>query len=572
MYKEYFGLQELPFSIAPDPRYLYMSEQHREALAHLIYGFNGDGGFVLLTGEVGAGKTTVCRCLLEQIPENIDIAFILNPKLSVQELLATICDEFRIKYPADNVSVKVYVDLINTYLLDAHSRGRQAVLLIDEAQNLDPDILEQLRLLTNLETNQQKLLQIILIGQPELRDKLSKPELLQLSQRVTARYHLGSLSKKEVGNYVKHRLSVAGLRYPLFPDSAVKELYRQSRGVPRIINVICDRALLGAYVQKKDKVKKSILKKAAAEVFGGARHSFPLKKARTWSLVILAVIAVGAVFAASYYKQIRVIETDTFVEIPDVESMEEESLQEESLIEEPLKEEPYFATPVKESIDELPQMTYAVQWPDDQPLTKSRGMAFQSLYSQWNLTYGPEKNPDACAYAQTKGLQCYQKSGSVASLILFNRPAVLRLFNIHGLNFYVTITAVKGDSAILVVGKESVRISLEDVESQWGGDYTLLWKTPHYYKGSIEPGKRNLLIPWLDRQLAFVQNRKRKIRANIRYDEELVSHVKKFQRAEGLLPDGIIGPQTLMRLNTALGTKSPTLKGEKSNSNDKKDS
>ena len=211
MYKEYFGLKELPFSIAPDPRYLYMSNQHREALAHLIYGINTQGGFVLLTGEVGTGKTTVCRCLLDQMPENIDVAFILNPKMTAEELLASICDELRIQYPQGSNSIKIFVDHINIYLLDAHTKGRKTVLIIEEAQNLNTDVLEQIRLLTNLETNQEKLLQIIMLGQPELREKLSRPELRQLSQRITARYHLGSLSRQEISEYVSHRLSVAGV-------------------------------------------------------------------------------------------------------------------------------------------------------------------------------------------------------------------------------------------------------------------------------------------------------------------------------------------------------------------------
>jgi general secretion pathway protein A len=202
MYREYFELKELPFSIAPDPRYLFMSNQHREALAHLVYGINSDGGFILLTGEVGTGKSTVCRCLLEKIPQNFNIALVLNPKLTVEELLATICDELCIDYPKGNTSIKVFVDYINAYLLDAHAKGRKTVLIIEEAQNLSIDVLEQVRLLTNLETNQRKLLQIIMLGQPELKGMLSRPELRQLSQRITARYHLGSLSKQEASAYV----------------------------------------------------------------------------------------------------------------------------------------------------------------------------------------------------------------------------------------------------------------------------------------------------------------------------------------------------------------------------------
>ena len=186
MYTNYFHLKQAPFSIAPDPRYLFMSERHREALAHLLYGIGSGGGFVLLTGEIGAGKTTVCRCFIEQVPDDCRLAYIFNPKLTVEELLQTICDEFRIDV-SPTAGVKAYVDAINAYLLESHARGHNNVLVIDEAQNLSAQVLEQLRLLTNLETSERKLLQIILIGQPELREMLARPELEQLAQRVIAR-------------------------------------------------------------------------------------------------------------------------------------------------------------------------------------------------------------------------------------------------------------------------------------------------------------------------------------------------------------------------------------------------
>src|SRR6188768_2306382 len=201
MYASFFGLKHEPFSIAPDPRYLFMSERHREALAHLLYGVKGaGGGFVLLTGEIGAGKTTVCRCLLEQIPKRCNVAYIFNPKLTALELLKTVCDEFHVPYQhegAGNPTVKDYLDPLNDFLLKTHAVGLNNVLIIDEAQNLSAGVLEQLRLLTNLETNERKLLQIVLIGQPELRTMLAKPELEQLAQRVVARFHLEALSEAE---------------------------------------------------------------------------------------------------------------------------------------------------------------------------------------------------------------------------------------------------------------------------------------------------------------------------------------------------------------------------------------
>ena len=267
MYRKYFGMKRPPFSIAPDPRYLYMSEQHREALAHLLYGIRSDGGFVLLTGEVGTGKTTICRRVLETLTRNIVVAFIIHPSLSVPELLAAVCDEFGISYPK-KTNIKGLVDRINHFLLELNARRKKAIVIIDEAQNLSNEVLEEIRLLTNLETNERKLLQIILIGQPELKDKLAKPELSQVAQRIVARCHLGPLSEDEVINYVNHRLEVARGRSDLFSDNALSNIYRYSGGIPRLINLICDRALLGAFVQEKEKVDEAILAKAASEVLG----------------------------------------------------------------------------------------------------------------------------------------------------------------------------------------------------------------------------------------------------------------------------------------------------------------
>ncbi len=268
MYLDHFGLLEHPFSIAPDPRYLFMSERHREALAHLLYGMDTNGAFILLTGEVGTGKTTVSRCLLEQVPENTNLALVLNPKLNAIELLQVICDELRVVYDESELSVKALVDYINRYLLGAHAQGKKTVVLIEEAQNLDLDVLEQLRLLTNLETSQQKLLQVILLGQPEFLEVLDRPELSQLAQRITARFHLKPLSLNEVGEYIGHRLAIAGCRRPLFTGGVIKQVYKYSGGVPRLINVLCDRALLGCYVLNRFQIDKQILVKAASETLG----------------------------------------------------------------------------------------------------------------------------------------------------------------------------------------------------------------------------------------------------------------------------------------------------------------
>ncbi|MEP2614024.1 ExeA family protein, partial [Marinobacter alexandrii] len=269
MYYDFFGFREPPFSIAPDPRYLYLSERHKEALAHLMYGVKGQGGFIVITGEVGTGKTTVSRCFIENAPENADIALILNPRLSARELLSSICDEMGVTHPA-NATIKELVDLINQDLLRAHAAGRHKVLMIDEAQNLSADVLEQLRLLTNLETAEKKLLQIVLLGQPELQQILAMPELRQLNQRVTARYHLNAIGRAELPNYLSYRLSVAGMRGDIFSAGAVSRLYKESQGIPRLINLISDRALLGAYAEGEHEITTAHIRNAAREVRGDA--------------------------------------------------------------------------------------------------------------------------------------------------------------------------------------------------------------------------------------------------------------------------------------------------------------
>ncbi|HVQ24859.1 MAG TPA: AAA family ATPase, partial [Planctomycetota bacterium] len=269
MYTSFFGLNEKPFAITPDPRYLYLSERHTEALAHLAYGISEAGGFIQLTGEVGTGKTTVLRSLLQQLPPHCDVALILNPRVTPAEFLLAICDELHVGVPpGDDGSVKALVDLLTHFLLDAHGRSRRIVLMVDEAQNLDADVLEQVRLLTNLETATQKLLQIILIGQPELREVLARPELRQLAQRITGRYHLEALRKSETIAYLRHRARVAGATRDLFTGAAQRELHRLSGGVPRIINVIADRALLGAYTLEEPVVNGTLVRRAASEVYG----------------------------------------------------------------------------------------------------------------------------------------------------------------------------------------------------------------------------------------------------------------------------------------------------------------
>lgn len=537
MYAEYFDLKEPPFSIAPDPRYLYLSEQHREALAHLLYGINSDGGFVLLTGEVGTGKTTVCRCLLGQIPENTDIAFVLNPKLTPEELLATICDELGIRYPEGNTSSKVFVDLINTYLLDAYARGRRTVLVIEEAQNLSAEVLEQIRLLTNLETNQHKLLQIIMLGQPELNNKLSQPELQQLEQRITARYHLHSLSKKEVAAYVNHRLSVAGARNQLFPDSTSGELFHLSRGIPRLINVLCDRALLGAYVQGRSRVDKKTLAKAAREIFGHKvqGHTKGTFKWVLASALFIGLIAVSAAIYYNYHTQLLAIVTTRYIHQKSTSKLKTES-----------------------------PILSLLNWPADQPIHRSKELAYQSLLKQWNIIYKPS-NGYACKQSQAHGLDCLYEHGDLSSLIHLNRPAVVKLHDDQGREFYAALTALQGQNAAIIIGTEIKMVDLKEVEQRWSGNYTILWRMPPDYKVPVLPGQKGKVVQWLDKQMSLMQDRPTRLKKKLVFDSTLIREVQKFQLAKGLIPNGIVGPHTIIHLNTEVGSDEPLLISKKAN-------
>jgi general secretion pathway protein A len=535
MYENYFGLAEAPFSIAPDPRYLYMSRRHQEALAHLLYGVNGDGGFVLLTGEVGAGKTTVCRCLLEQVPASCDVAYIFNPRLTVEELLSTICLEFGIAHPPGNTSVKVFVDYINAYLLDAHARGRHTVLVIDEAQNLTAEVLEQMRLLTNLETNRRKLLQIILLGQPELAEMLERPELKQLAQRIVARYHLGPLSKPEVALYVRHRLEVAGAKHPLFPAALMGRLHRLSRGIPRVINVLCDRAMLGAYVQSKEKIDRVTLEQAAREVFP---RSAARRLGVATSLAAGLILVAGGALAVKAYQQMQ--------------HDNQSAAQKKS------------GRPAGESGSATPSANTqeTLVWPAGEAAANSKTMALAALFRAWGADYkGVDTQTAAvCRQARDLGVRCRMSRGGLDELRQANRPAVLQMRDVKGEEFFATLTALDDTTASFVVGGENQTVALGALAAQWSGEYTTLWRAPPEGLRTIRPGERGEAVAWLGGQFAQIQGTKADAAGKDQvYDEALVRKVRQFQLARGLIPDGAVGPQTLLRLSSAADTAAPRL-------------
>jgi len=540
MYTSFFGLNEKPFSITPDPRYLFMSERHGEALAHLVYGVTESGGFIQLTGEVGTGKTTLVRTLLlNRMPDNADVAVVLNPQLSVLEFLATICEELHIDVEHNRGSIKAQTDALNRHLLMAHAAGRRTILVVDEAQNLAPAVLEQVRLLTNLETAKQKLLQIILIGQPELRVLLARTDLRQLAQRITGRYHLEPLTMEETASYVEHRLKVAGALGEVFDSGAKKEVYRLSQGVPRLINVICDRALLGAYSQESRRVNSKLVRRAAAEVRG------QLERAPWLRLVATAAGIIGlAIIAASIWSVARQ------TEVPPVNAAE-------------VSAEMIAAELPAEEADAVSDETGAdVEIPEAQPslneqlqlaaeVTKTP-FALASLFEAWGLEY-KAGTQSGCSQANDAGLACLYQRGSWNGVKTMDRPAILTLVDDSGASHEVVLTAIHGGTAELSLGGVLVTHPVSAITEAWFGQYMLLWRPPTGGPVSLGLGSRGAAVLWLRESLATIGKRFDSNQPSSPvYDANLEQIVRNFQRAHRLDVDGLAGHQTQIIINSLL--------------------
>lgn len=583
MYGDFFGLDCAPFSIAPNPRFLYMSQRHREALAHLLYGLQSDGGFVLLTGEVGTGKTTVCRCLLEQVPDDTNLAFIFNPKLTVQELLATICDELEISYPSDPSEVqstKVFIDAITRYLLEAHGRGERTVLVIDEAQQLSYRVLEQLRLLTNLETNERKLLRIILLGQPELGDKLARPELRQLAQRITARFHLTPLSRDETRAYVRHRLSVAHGDPNIFGDASLARIHHLTQGVPRLINILCDRALLGAYVEDRHRVTRDIVKRAAREL-GGMSVTPVWKPLASAAAVILCVGISGT--AAYYYLGhdehfaqatndvvASLTHADVSVAPATHQPAAEEAGQPAASENAPTADTDVASVETHGAVTLISRDTddpaaiepeWGLDWPASLPVEISARVAFAALFERWHTPFDAQTPLDACDYAMRVGLRCLDKSGNLRSVMELDRPAVLELFDESGMRYHAAVLAIRNDEADLVIGRHQVTAKLADVDARWRGHYTILWQMPPGYTNAVREGDRGETVEWLRDRLAELrmQPADPELRQPDLFDDELAAMVRDFQHANGLEADAIAGAHTWIKLNDIVGVGVPRI-------------
>ena len=539
MYLRFFGLNEKPFAITPDPRYLYLSERHAEALAHLLYGINESGGFIQLTGEVGTGKTTVVRTLLSRVPHHADVAVILNPRVTPVEFLLTICEELGLGIAdADRDSVKQMVDALNRRLLAAHAEGRRIIVIVDEAQNLSAEVLEQVRLLTNLETPTQKLLQIILIGQPELRELLDRTELRQLAQRITGRYHLEPLSREETRGYIRHRLRVAGAAGEIFTPAALAEVHRLSTGIPRVINVTCDRALLGAYTQETRKVTAALVRLAAGEVYG--RRFVPVWLgwlAAALGLMSIALLAFGgwqlwqrqiAPLHALVGKPVRPTPA-TAVPLPAVVTPSS-----------PLAK-PTAPAPVAASINALLAANSAYT---------SDATAFRRLLSLWGTAMADDKNP--CGQAAKAGLSCLEQRGSWAQVRALNRPAILTLTDDHGQRHRVVLSALDDRFATLNLGEHDERVPLDELSRDWFGEFTLVWKPKTARTLLLSVGMTGDEVRWLRRSLNALQGAASDPEHGDVYDEQLAIAVQNFQREHRLNVDGIAGVQTQVMLDTAL--------------------
>lgn len=536
MYTSFFGLSEKPFAITPDPRYLYLSERHAEALAHLLYGINESGGFIQLTGEVGTGKTTVVRTLLSRVPHHADVAVILNPRVSPIEFLLTICEELGVGVvETDRDSVKQLVDALNRRLLSAHAEGRRIIVIVDEAQNLSAEVLEQVRLLTNLETPTHKLLQIVLIGQPELRELLDRTDLRQLAQRITGRYHLQPLSADETKGYVRHRLRVAGVSAEIFTAGALAEVHRLAGGIPRVINVCCDRALLGAYTRETRKVTPSLVRRAAGEVYG--RRFAPRFMGFLSVFGIIGIVGALVVAGRIWLPQegIALLTSKPTAPIPAMSPHAAAASASRTLKVTALEAK----TPV--SINALLAANRA---------HTSDAAAFRRLLSLWGTAMANDRDP--CAQATKAGLACLEQRGSWAQVRMLNRPAILSLTDGQGQRHQVVLVGLDDNAATLSLGEHNVRVPLEELSTSWFGEFTVVWKPKTMHTRLLSIGMRGAEVRWLRRSLNALRGAASDPEHGDLYDQELATAVKSFQREYRLNVDGIAGIQTQVVLDTAV--------------------
>jgi len=566
MYLEFFGISDKPFQITPDTRFLYLTPRHRDGLAHLLYGADEAGGFILLTGEVGTGKTMLCRSVLEQMPEHVNVALILNPRQSSKELIASICDELNIPYRRSTTSLKYLVDRLNLYLLKQHAQGKRTVLVIDEAQNLRAEVLEQIRLLTNLEVATQKLLQIILIGQPELQAILARPELRQLTQRITARFHLTPLSKEETAAYIQHRLQIVGFKGELFSNGAVNMVHQLSGGVPRLVNNICERSMMGAYGENVHRIDKSLVRKAAGEVLQPKERFQPMQ----W--VAGGAIAAGtAALLLSIWGLLPSASQESYANVKSVAS-DTETLASQAIVEDKLI--PQVNEVKSENIPaEIPKPAVVMQQPalnaeqssdsflnliNDSSLRTDNIKAFTTIFSYWGLAYPELKGETACERASASQLRCIFGKAGWDEVRRHNRPAVLEIINPAGKRKQIVVLALQGNQVSMNVGGKVVTTSTESVDPYWYGNYLVLWRPPPTGSNVLKEGLIGKDVGWLRDQLDRIEGKPISTdeKKKLSFDPTLKWRLMEFQRIRGLDVDGVAGRETMIEINTAVNDRS----------------
>jgi len=556
MYTAYFGLRDNPFAITPDPSYLYLSPHHQEALAHLLYGAGENGGFVQLTGEVGTGKTTLIRTLLEQQLEDVDVALCLNPSLTVHELVATICDELHVDYPRETSSLKPLYDALNAHLLNTHAQGRRTIVIIDEAQSLDRPVLEQIRLLTNLETHRHKLLRIILVGQPELQHLLERQDMRQLAQRITARYHLIPLNRQQTTAYIQHRLQVAGGRNDVFTSAALRTAYRLSQGVPRLINVLCNHALLGAYSQGRQRIDNAILRKASREVLGvsGSQSRRGLRiSALIWVIILLGI---GMAGMGSYWSY-SALTADSSAEAapsPVVESTTVTESPADSTVKEPVQPTVDITTSpatVTEQPISIPQMTSPAALQTVLANAPDAENPLQQLLALWGEDLLTVNGQTDCETIKAYRLYCLDgQDADWPELRRYNRPALLQLNDAQGDEQQLLLRTLTADAATVQIGEQAIQTTLDALTPLWTGNYRLLWR-PQIVPKLISSSSRGEPVVWLRRQLALAEGRSpAPDTLSAVFDSPLQEQVRDFQRANNLEVDGLVGQRTMALLNT----------------------
>ena len=537
LYLPYFGLTEAPFSTTPDQRFVYMSDRHRDGLAHLLFGVAERGGFVQLTGEVGTGKTTLCRYLLEHLPGHVDVALILNPTLTTVELLVTICQELCVDYPAGSTSVKALVDALYAHLLKAHAKSRRTVVIVDEAQHLSVDVLEQLRLLTNLETASTKLLQIILIGQPELVALLGRIDLRQVAQRVAARYHLTPLDEGETAAYVLHRLTMAGQPGLVFDERALAAVHRLSHGVPRLINILCDRALLGAYAVDTERVTARIVRRAAREI-AGERPAVGGR--RRWRVAAAAVVGAVALAVASAFLAFGPLRIASLTAVPPSAPVATAAVA--------------IATPQREVSSSFRELLEGGRFPTD------IDTAYAQVTAQWGKTYERRGAETPCDAVRRTGLACLVRRGTWSAVRQFDVPAVLEIALPSGSRHYVGLTSLDKDHGTFTFGPHQERVTIGSIDADWDGAFVALWKPPRPGLEPIGPTARGWDVVWLRERLAMLDSGPVPgVSKSVVYDDGLMARVVAFQRAHRLIADGIAGAETLAVLTTRADRSAPSL-------------